>query len=878
ALAWSPTEPGDGPITMSLDTATGQWRYVAHGTDGVDHHFNAAGQLVKAVAVHDDLARPASPEYGYDLVTGRLRTLKDPVTAHVITLVYGSDPYSPGYACPAESAAPVGALCRIQYWNGTTTDLFYVADQLARIADPGGAATDLSYAGGRLVSIRDALAADAVAWSQRSDDATVRTAIAYDGAGRVQSVTLPAPTAGAARPARSYTYSSTLPGTTDVAVAGLPSPPAGVARRVNYDAAGRVRTDTDANGQTTMTTFDEEDLVVSRTDGAGLKATYVYDHARRPVESWGPAPAGCFGASAPPGFSGEVPNGSCADPAVPVSRTAYDEGLVGLAAAYFDNPELSGSPRAHATGVGDPSGALYHNWGSGAPAGIGTDAWSARFSGEVHLPTTGTYGFSAYSDTGVRIYVDERLVGDYWSLPGFTPNATVTATAGWHRLRVDYHGAGGAAELQLLWSGPGGSGGVPGDKLRPGYGLPTSTTDAGGNRTVTEYARPEYGLATATVVDPGGLNLRSTTTYEAPGAGYLRRTWRALPKANNTEGNDNKVTYEYYRALDDPAPANECNGIAVVGMLKRSTDATPATGPDTAVKREVVYDASHRVVGQRVVGDPRWSCVTYDTRGRVASTTDAAAKTATTEHAGLDHLTTFVDSAGTTRLTGGSADLLGRPRTYVDEQGTTTRRSYTLLGGPESTWRSFMGGGEALLSTSAYDSAGRPQSFTDHSSGTARTTLYGYDAVGRPSITTGPNAVVATTGYNPDTGALASVAHARAGAGLADWTVTRYPSGNVRTETASGRTRTHGYDRAGRLTTVAETTAAGTLTRNYAYDANTNRCSASGPTCDGTWVYDSADRLTSSPFASAHVYDGHGNLTSATLRPGATAATAQVIT
>ncbi|MGH9024234.1 MAG: RHS repeat-associated core domain-containing protein, partial [Acidimicrobiia bacterium] len=69
--------------------------------------------------------------------------------------------------------------------------------------------------------------------------------------------------------------------------------------------------------------------------------------------------------------------------------------------------------------------------------------------------------------------------------------------------------------------------------------------------------------------------------------------------------------------------------------------------------------------------------------------------------------------------------------------------------------------------------------------------------------------------------------------------------------------RSFTYDAAKRLTQVTE----GAATRRYSYDRNTNRCSTS-TSCDASYVYDAADRLTASPFASAHVYDAHGNLTS----------------
>ncbi len=77
---------------------------------------------------------------------------------------------------------------------------------------------------------------------------------------------------------------------------------------------------------------------------------------------------------------------------------------------------------------------------------------------------------------------------------------------------------------------------------------------------------------------------------------------------------------------------------------------------------DVVYNALHRVVGRRVATDPRWSCVTYDTRGRAVSSTDSSAKTATTTIVGTDYLTTYVDSASAPRATGGAPEEAGTSR------------------------------------------------------------------------------------------------------------------------------------------------------------------------------------------------------------------------
>ena len=77
--------------------------------------------------------------------------------------------------------------------DGTDTQLFYVADHLARVVEPGTKITDYGYDGaGRLSAVRDDLANDAVLAGVRTvSDPTTATTIAYDSASRVTSVTDP---------------------------------------------------------------------------------------------------------------------------------------------------------------------------------------------------------------------------------------------------------------------------------------------------------------------------------------------------------------------------------------------------------------------------------------------------------------------------------------------------------------------------------------------------------------------------------------------------------------------------------------------------------------------------------------------------------------
>ena len=61
-----------------------------------------------------------------------------------------------------------------------------------------------------------------------------------------------------------------------------------------------------------------------------------------------------------------------ANPPVGHTHTDYDQGIAGMAAAYWPNTTLTGAPKVHA-GAPDPSGALVANWGSGGPPGPGPE-------------------------------------------------------------------------------------------------------------------------------------------------------------------------------------------------------------------------------------------------------------------------------------------------------------------------------------------------------------------------------------------------------------------------------------------------------------------------------------------------------------------------
>ncbi|MGH2773797.1 MAG: RHS repeat-associated core domain-containing protein, partial [Actinomycetota bacterium] len=467
---------------------------------------------------------------------------------------------------------------------------------------------------------------------------------------------------------------------------------------------------------------------------------------------------------------------------------------------------------------------------------------------------------------------DDRILAHYKAgkLSGQT-----TLTAGAHRLRIDYKDPGQDAKLALNWTPPGGSQvQLPIASVKPRYGLATSQVDPDGKKTATEYQTPELGLATASAVDPAGLNLRSTTTYESPGTGYFRRIARTLPK-----GAASQVTYSWFgptETADNPC-TTATETINQAGQMKSTTAADPdGSGPADPIVRQYRYDSQGRIVAQRVATDANWTCTTYDSRGRIATQKDSSGKTTSMDYSVPDKVTTsYNDSSGTDRTTVAKTDWLGRALSYTDENASTTRNVYDQVGRVTATYRSLFGGPESQLSATAYDSAtSRLASMTEFASGTARTTTVSYDSAGRLDSTTRPNGVITKDTYHSSRGWLSDISHKKNSTELSSWSYARNPSGDISQETGAGRTRAFTYDNAGRLTKTVQTGTA-PATRNYSYDQNTNRCSTA-TTCDASYSYDSADRLTSSPFASSYTYDSHGNLTTADLTKPATAVTSSI--
>ncbi len=130
---------------------------------------------------------------------------------------------------------------------------------------------------------------------------------------------------------------------------------------------------------------------------------------------------------------------------------AAANGEHGLTGKYYDNQNFSGlkTTRVDAN--------LNFTWLEGAPAtGMGSDTFSAEWTGRLIVPDTGLYTFTTSSDDGVRVWIDGVRVVDRWS-GGYsqgTGSITLSPTKA-HTIVVDYYEVSGPATMKLFWSGPG---------------------------------------------------------------------------------------------------------------------------------------------------------------------------------------------------------------------------------------------------------------------------------------------------------------------------------------------------------------------------------------------------------------------------------------
>jgi hypothetical protein len=116
-------------------------------------------------------------------------------------------------------------------------------------------------------------------------------------------------------------------------------------------------------------------------------------------------------------------------------------------ASYWNNTSLSGAPALQRSETN-----LDHDWERGSPhPNVVSDGFSARWTRYLDTPA-GDYRFTATSDDGIRVYVDNDLIIDEWNdHAAKTVSAEKRLGAGHHWVVVEFYENGGHAVAKLSW-------------------------------------------------------------------------------------------------------------------------------------------------------------------------------------------------------------------------------------------------------------------------------------------------------------------------------------------------------------------------------------------------------------------------------------------
>lgn len=162
----------------------------------------------------------------------------------------------------------------------------------------------------------------------------------------------------------------------------------------------------------------------------------------------------CYVATNTPTPTPSVPFPSVVTP-TPITPVCNQTGSGNFFACYYDNINFTNLQVTRTETVTPISGGSSwgNSWGNGSPAaGIAVDTFSATYLGTFNFASAGTYRFTAVSDDGIRVYVDNNQVIFAWVDQAPTTYITnYSLAAGNHTIRVEYYENTGAAQASLSW-------------------------------------------------------------------------------------------------------------------------------------------------------------------------------------------------------------------------------------------------------------------------------------------------------------------------------------------------------------------------------------------------------------------------------------------
>jgi RHS repeat-associated protein len=603
---------------------------------GLIYTFNSVGELTAIKSVADDL-HPAALSYTYSGSPPLLTSITDPVDpTRTVDLIYGGSGN-----CPTPgtgfSPAPPGVLCNISFWDGTTTNLQYNASgELAGVTDPGNVNWQFAYdSNGRMTVELDPLPYEADVNGVRTDCATgtnCETLISYDGSGRAYAVVQPAPLSGGLLPERGYCYGFTqasITGTTvncagaaanvtSMAVAGL-SPTAGYTEQVRYDARKRITSTRDSASLTTNYTWDTHDQLLSMSTPAGIESASAYDSQGHIVNSYGPAPASSYQANGVP----------IAGKGVATSTSVYDGGMSGLAAAWYPNPNVAGSPIYHSLGAPSESwaGGASPSSGTSEPTLVPSSGFSGHLSGLVTVPSNGRLSLDG---DGGQVQIDGHPYINQMGGP-YPSQVRQDYPSDWWQLG-EAQGATIAADSAGADPGTYNSTSMPGQKPGP---LADGSTAAAAFNGTSNYV---------TAADTPALEMSNTEAFSV-------EAWVKIPSSGFIQPIASKLT----------------NNAALTGWEFGIYEGTPylllinnwTTNPSTNLPTSAID-----VTSTRTVSDGNWHLltVTYDGSSKAAGITFYVDGAATTKG------TPYVDSLTASSVSSAPVTLGERGGYYLSGQ------------------------------------------------------------------------------------------------------------------------------------------------------------------------------------------------------------------
>jgi YD repeat-containing protein len=348
-------------------------------------------------------------------------------------------------------------------------------------------------------------------------------------------------------------------------------------------------------------------------------------------------------------------------------------------------------------------------------------------------------------------------------------------------------------------------------------GLTTSIVDARGSSVSVSYDGDNR--VSQLTVDSG-----TTVGYEYDYAGRVNAITEGLTWTPSL-----KTAYQY-------GPA---------GMTGINHTNVTAAGVQTTQTYAIAYDPATGLISKKTDPLQRTASMTYDAAGNLTQVS-LAGSSITYAYDALRRLSSksFAPSGASARYAYDAAGNL----TFAQNAVATMTWTYDLAGRLTDRTVAFTGTAISLALHYRYDKFGNLARRFDETGFTIR---YGYDNANhltgvflgsdtQPAVqfAYGPAAVIATmtlarpnvtTGYTYDTsGAVLSIASARAGMAVSGHSYTRESKGRILTATRTGQVQTLalGYDEAGRLnnSSVSDAPAATARTR-YGYDAIGNRTS-----------------------------------------------------